>query len=320
MPAYPLAAKAHAPRRGSPPACPASRAAGRGGRRWARPGGYGVRRTPTGVRRGPARPGNASPGGRRHAVRRAGASTHDHRHFHRRPPPHPDEDDPPRTGRLARLLSTRPRRSLLAVFLFVLVAGFFGGPVAGSLESGGGFATSDADSVQAIERIEAATGRSPVPGSSSWWTHRTGARGRRPGRRGDRGVGGRARHRRRRRRRPRPAGTPPGLRVDRRHPGARARHAGRRRGRRRASASRCSTPSTDRTTSPSVAAAVVGLQLGSTVGEDLGRAELFAFPLLVLLSLIFFRGPRCADAAGRRRHDGARHVPGAHRRQRVLRR
>ena len=36
--------------------------------------------------------------------------------------------------------------------------------------------------------------------------------------------------------------------------------------------------------------AVVGLQLGSTVTEDLGRAELLAFPLLVVLSLIFFRG------------------------------
>ena len=36
--------------------------------------------------------------------------------------------------------------------------------------------------------------------------------------------------------------------------------------------------------------AVVGLQLGTTVSEDLGRAELLAFPLLVVLSLIFFRG------------------------------
>ncbi len=31
-------------------------------------------------------------------------------------------------------------------------------------------------------------------------------------------------------------------------------------------------------------------QLGGTVGEDLGRAELFAFPVLLLLSLLFFRG------------------------------
>ena len=36
--------------------------------------------------------------------------------------------------------------------------------------------------------------------------------------------------------------------------------------------------------------AVVGFQLGSTISEDLARAELFAFPLLIVLSLIFFRG------------------------------
>ena len=55
-------------------------------------------------------------------------------------------------------LGAHPRRSLLAVFLFVLVAGFFGGPLAGSLDASGGFASNDADSVRAIETIEAATG------------------------------------------------------------------------------------------------------------------------------------------------------------------
>ena len=33
-----------------------------------------------------------------------------------------------------------------------------------------------------------------------------------------------------------------------------------------------------------------GLQIGETVGEDLGRAELIAFPFLLVLSLLFFRG------------------------------
>ena len=33
-----------------------------------------------------------------------------------------------------------------------------------------------------------------------------------------------------------------------------------------------------------------GSQLGETVSEDLGRAEMLAFPLLLLLSLLFFRG------------------------------
>ena len=36
--------------------------------------------------------------------------------------------------------------------------------------------------------------------------------------------------------------------------------------------------------------AVAGVQLGEQVGEDLGRAEIFAFPILLLLSLLFFGG------------------------------
>ena len=36
--------------------------------------------------------------------------------------------------------------------------------------------------------------------------------------------------------------------------------------------------------------AVAGLQIGETVGADLGRAEMIAFPLLLLLSILFFRG------------------------------
>ena len=31
-------------------------------------------------------------------------------------------------------------------------------------------------------------------------------------------------------------------------------------------------------------------QLGDAVSEDLGRAEMLAFPILLLLSLLFFRG------------------------------
>ena len=63
-------------------------------------------------------------------------------------------------------------------------------------------------------------------------------------------------------------------------------------------------------------AAVVGLQLGSTVSEDLARAELFAFPLLVVLSLIFFRGRAALMPLVVGDHDRARHLPGAHRGQR----
>ena len=40
--------------------------------------------------------------------------------------------------------------------------------------------------------------------------------------------------------------------------------------------------------------AVAGFQIGETVSEDLARAELLAFPLLLLLSLLFFRGRAAA--------------------------
>lgn len=72
--------------------------------------------------------------------------------------------EPSRGSSLVRLLHAFPRRSLLAVLLFVAVAGVIGGPVAGALHSDGGFAPADADSVRAVERIEAATGQQPSPG------------------------------------------------------------------------------------------------------------------------------------------------------------
>ncbi len=40
--------------------------------------------------------------------------------------------------------------------------------------------------------------------------------------------------------------------------------------------------------------AVMGTQLGETISEDLARAEMLAFPLLLLLSLLFFRGRAAA--------------------------
>ena len=65
--------------------------------------------------------------------------------------------------------------------------------------------------------------------------------------------------------------------------------------------------------------AVASMQVGGTVGADLGRAELIAFPILLVLSLLFFRGRAARPAARGRDDDGARHVPGAHGRQRRLR-
>lgn len=61
-------------------------------------------------------------------------------------------------GRIVTALHAFPRRSLAAVLLFVVVAGVFGGSVAGALQTEGGFAPADSDSVRALEAIEDATG------------------------------------------------------------------------------------------------------------------------------------------------------------------
>src|SRR3954468_10840012 len=65
---------------------------------------------------------------------------------------------------LTSRLAARPRRTLLIVLLFVVVAGVLGGPVAGALKSSGGFVAPGADSQVAVDRIEAATHLEPDAG------------------------------------------------------------------------------------------------------------------------------------------------------------
>ncbi len=65
---------------------------------------------------------------------------------------------------LATRITARPKRTLLLALLFVLVAAAFGGPVVGSLEDSGGFTPDDAGSVQALARIESASGKQATPG------------------------------------------------------------------------------------------------------------------------------------------------------------
>ena len=60
-------------------------------------------------------------------------------------------------------ISDNPRKTLLCVALFLMVAGFVGGGVVGALNSQG-FNVPNAESTRAIERIEAATGTSPDAG------------------------------------------------------------------------------------------------------------------------------------------------------------
>ena len=176
------------------------------------------------------------------------------------------------------------------MFLFVLVAGFFGGPVAGSLESSGGFATNDADSVRAIEHDRGGDRPSPGPGivlvvdtpdglpaDADRVQQVTEALAAEPGIDAGRLPDDHPRRARR-------AGLDDGTQV------LVLGTLGGRRRRRGRSPRRCWTPSTVRTTSPSAARRSSDMQLGSTVTEDLGRAELLAFPILIVLSLIFFRG------------------------------
>lgn len=182
------------------------------------------------------------------------------------------------TTRLVQRLHDHPRRALVAVFLFVLVAGAFGGPVAGALDSDGGFAPPDAESVRAVERIQAATGASPAPGivllvDTPPGTGEAAVNDAADTLAGVEGI---------------VAATPAGTARD------------------GSSAIVVGTVSADALGDDVAAEAleafedaegvtvgggdVAGLQIGERVGEDLGRAELFAFPVLVLLSLLFFGG------------------------------
>ena len=172
---------------------------------------------------------------------------------------------------LADRTTARPKRTLLAVVLFVVLAGVFGGPVAGSLESSGGFTAPDSGSARAVERIEAATGAQAAPGVVALVQD--------PSRAAE--VG-------------RTLAAQPGIAsVSDPVPSRDGR-----------SAYVAATLTGDADEEAVVAGvderfgddvalggSVIGFsQIGDSVSEDLGRAELLAFPVLILLSLLFFRG------------------------------
>ena len=181
--------------------------------------------------------------------------------------------------RLGSASAARPRRTLVIVFLAIVLAGAIGGPLAGKLDSDGGFATESSESARAAEQLEAATGRESSPGVVLLVN----------------GAAGPALERRAQAAADR-LGAVPGI--------AESSVAGRS----RAGDSALVTGvigarhEDEAVADGAVAAfdgqrdvvvgggAVAGAQIGDTVEEDLGRAELLAFPLLILLSLLFFRG------------------------------
>jgi uncharacterized membrane protein YdfJ with MMPL/SSD domain len=65
---------------------------------------------------------------------------------------------------LATRIGSRPKRALLIVLAFVIVAGALGGPVAGALKGSGGFVPGNSQSQLATNRIEHATGLEPTAG------------------------------------------------------------------------------------------------------------------------------------------------------------
>lgn len=178
--------------------------------------------------------------------------------------------------RLTRLAAARPRRTLAVAFAFVILAAVVGGPIAAQLESAGGFTAGSSESSRASRQLERATGEDGAPGIALL------VRG--PGRENEARAREVARE----------LAALPGM--------ARAEtvavkgNAAVISGTARAGAEQEDVVDAVLAAfeaDPAVTvggAAVANAQLGETVSEDLARAELLAFPLLLVLSLVFFRG------------------------------
>src|SRR5215218_5141288 len=172
---------------------------------------------------------------------------------------------------LTSRLAAHPRRTLLAVLLFVVLAGVLGGPVAGALESSGGFVAPGADSEVAVERVERASGLEPGSGIVLLVDD--------------------------------PARAPAVARELAAIPGvASTDDQGRAGDRALVTATLRASAEEDDVAQDALDAFggrdgvtvgggdVADLQVGETVGQDLGRAEMIAFPILLILSIVFFRG------------------------------
>jgi uncharacterized membrane protein YdfJ with MMPL/SSD domain len=184
---------------------------------------------------------------------------------------------------LTTRISSHPRRSLALVLVFVIIAGVIGAPVAGMLKSSGGFAPGSSDSQVATNLLARATGTEPSPGIVLLVRTPRGA----PRQASMARV---VTVRRRLGRIPGVVHTvgPAAVSQDGRDAlvtGTLAANADDQHAAKAALAAFHDSPDV-----VVGGAAVAGEQIGSTVGADLGRAELMAFPLLLILSLIFFRG------------------------------
>jgi uncharacterized membrane protein YdfJ with MMPL/SSD domain len=180
--------------------------------------------------------------------------------------------------RLGHLSAARPRRTLIILLTFVVLAAVVGGPIAGQLESGDGFRTDSSESSRADEQLQRATGEDTAPGmvllvrgSGANLEDRADAAADELA--GLPGVTGAALA---------------GVAED----GDSAVVTGSiRAGADEEDVADAALTAFEGNSDVTVGgSAVADLQLSETVSEDLGRAELFAFPLLLVLSLLFFRG------------------------------
>jgi uncharacterized membrane protein YdfJ with MMPL/SSD domain len=185
---------------------------------------------------------------------------------------------------LARLMFRRRRRVLVGAALFLVVAGAIGGPIAGLLDSDDDFDPPSAEAVQAREAIADASGASATPDVIA--LVRLGAPAD--------SAAGQAKLRAV----ARAAAGPEVARVDAYEPGGPDELVSKD-GRSSYVAVTLrdgadSDPVVDRLEGlPQVALGgpeVINEQAGTQVQEDLARAEMLAFPLLFLVSLVVFRG------------------------------
>ena len=183
---------------------------------------------------------------------------------------------------ISEVLSRRPRRSLLYVLVFVVVAGVIGGPVAGSLSSSGGFVPNGAPSQRATQEVERATGNEPTPGIELLVRTPQGA-----GNASGRATIARARTR---------LAHVPGIAHT-----VTAAFAPNRRSAFVAATIHAAASDTDVAGAAQAAfagdravvvggSAVADVEVSSTITKDLGIAEALAAPLLIILSIVFFRG------------------------------
>jgi uncharacterized membrane protein YdfJ with MMPL/SSD domain len=183
----------------------------------------------------------------------------------------------------------KPRRILIGAFVAFVVAAVLGGPVAGQLDSANGFEDPGSSSVAAREAIQRASGLDPAPGIIAVVDTPNGARDQQRvaevARIAERAPGVAIVHT--------PADAGPAL-IARDGKSALVTAT------LKASADEGEVvaAATERLKDvPGVTlggSAVAGEQIGDQVNSDLGRAEMFAFPLLALLAFFFFRGARAA--------------------------